>query len=85
MNLYFLNADGKEKLVKENVTNENFTLEALKWLKENHPEFKSGYQRCWVDDYDRYWIDFGSWNEFFIAHAPYEQLEIDECEVCRID
>ncbi len=37
-------------------------------LKIRRPEFNSWYQRCWWDDHERFWIDFGSHTEFYIAH-----------------
>ena len=74
MNLYFLNANSEEILVKENVGPgaDGMLAEALADLKEREPEVKSFYQRCWWDDHQRFWIDFGSHTEFYICHEPKE-------------
>ena len=76
MNLYFLDADNEEILVKENVGPgaDNMLDEALADLKERKPEVKSLYQRCWWDDHQRFWIDFGSHIEFYICHEPKDML-----------
>ncbi len=72
MNPYFLNSDSEEILVKENVGPGGASMidEALTDLKERKPEVKSFYQRCWWDDHQRFWIDFGSNTEFYICHEP---------------
>lgn len=70
MNLYFLNNNDEEIVVKEDVQVEGPALvnEALEDLKTRKPEVKSLYQRYWWDDHGRFWIDFGSHTEFYIAH-----------------
>jgi hypothetical protein len=76
-NLYFLNANSEEILVKENVGPgaDGMLAEALTDLKDRDPEFKSFYQRCWWDDHQRFWIDFGSHTEFYICHEEKGILE----------
>lgn len=81
MNLYFLDSKGNERLIKENTTQETAINDILDWLGANHPGFKSGYQRCWWDDHDRFWVDVGSWDEFFIMH----EANNGKCEACNID
>lgn len=85
MNLYFLDSKGKETLINENATQETIVSDIRSWLKKNKPECKCEYSRHWVDDHGRYWVDFGSWEEFFIIHEPYKGESSNECEVCRID
>ena len=72
VNLYFLNNENEEILVKEGAGSENDEILdlALKDLAERKPEFNSLYQRCWWDDHQRFWIDFGSYTEFYICHEP---------------
>ena len=76
MNLYFLNADNEEILVKENVGHGAYSMSevAMKDLKERKPDFNSHYQRYWWDDYQRFWIDFGSHTEFYICHEEKDEL-----------
>ena len=71
LNLYFLHADGHESLVQKDVTKLNAIKVALEDLKKRNPKFESHYQRAWDDNYGRYWIDVGSWSEFYILHDEY--------------
>lgn len=87
INLYFLNNDDEEILVKENLDcaiGEISTI-ALEDLKTRRPEFNSVYQRYWWDDHGRFWIDFGSHTEFYIAHEPKDDVASgcnkDYCEL----
>lgn len=84
MNLYFLNADNEEILVKENVKAkaEDIRDAAMHDLETRMPDFNSFYQRCWWDDHRRFWIDFGSHTEFYICHEPYDhKCNEDFCEL----
>lgn len=91
MNLYFLNADNEEILVKENVGPgaDGMSDAALEDLKERKPDFNSHYQRYWWDDHNRFWIDFGSHIEFYICHEEKDKLVIDDhkCneDFCELD
>lgn len=80
MNLYFLNADNEEILVKEAISQnaDDMLAEALNDLKKRKPEVKSLYQRCWWDDHNRFWIDFGSHTEFYICHELKDMLTTDD-------
>lgn len=80
MNLYFLNADSEEILVKEYVGPgaDGMLDDAMEDLKERKPEFISYYQRCWWDNHNRFWIDFGSHTEFYICHEEKDKLVTDD-------
>lgn len=80
MNLYFLNADNEEILVKENVGPgaDSMSDDAMEDLKERKPKFNSFHQRYWWDDHNRFWIDFGSHTEFYICHEPKDMLTTDD-------
>jgi hypothetical protein len=67
-NLYFLDIDGKEELIAENITKEEANEKALEDLKKRAPNFKSYHQRCWDDAFGRFWIDVGSHLCFYIWH-----------------
>ena len=73
MNLYFVDKDRKEHLVKEEVIPEgmgrNIMPLVLEDLKTRLPDFKSSYQRTWWDNFFRLWIDFGSHTEFYIVQS----------------
>lgn len=84
MNLYFLNADNEEILVKEDVKpgTDSMSDVMMEDLKERKPEMRTRYQRMWFDDHNRFWIDFGSHTEFYICHEPYEhKCNEDFCEL----
>ena len=82
MTLYFLDSQSEEhkvgpvKLEVGQLTS-NSETDILKVMREDlkirRPEFNSWYQRCWWDDHERFWIDFGSHTEFYIAHEPYPE------------
>ena len=80
LNLYFLNADSEEILVKEYVGPgaDGMLDDAMEDLKERKPEFISYYQRCWWDNHNRFWIDFGSHTEFYICHEEKDKLVKDD-------
>ncbi len=88
MNLYFLDNDNEELLVKKNAGPgvDKVLEEALADLKERKPDFVSHYQRCWWDNSRRFWIDFGSHTEFYIYHEPYAD-EQDGCgkDYCELN
>lgn len=85
-NLYFLHADGKETLVKENVSTDDAIKETAKYLEENHPKNEAGYFRTWMDDHKRFWIDVGSWAEFFIVREPSPNEKTStECKAYEIN
>lgn len=80
MNLYFIDKDNKQHLVKEDVnamTGEASTI-AMEDLKTRRPDFKSFYQRYWWDNFHRFWIDFGSHTEFYIVQEPKQALHVVE-------
>lgn len=80
LNLYFLNADSEEILVKEYVGPgaDGMLDDAMEDLKERKPKFISYYQRCWWDNHNRFWIDFGSHTEFYICHEEKDKLVTDD-------
>ena len=67
MKLYFQHSNGKLDLVKEIVSVDGAVSAALDDLKVRNPKYESFYQRTWTDQNDWYWIDVGSWSEFYIA------------------
>lgn len=75
MTLYFLDSNCKEheigpvSLVKGELANKSVHGLIKEDLKTRKPDFTSHYYRVWWDDYERFWIDFGSHTEFYIAHA----------------
>lgn len=77
MNLYFLNANNEEILAKRDISQnaDDMLAEALNDLKKRKPEVKSLYQRCWWDDHNRFWIDFGSHTEFYLCHEAKDMLK----------
>lgn len=85
MNLYFLDKDDKQHLVKKNVIEPgglvgcvvDYVLEDLKTRK---PGYFSGYQRTWWDNFGRLWIDFGSHTEFYICQEEKYALNIADAE-----
>lgn len=74
MTLYFLDSNCKEheigpvSLVEGELANESVHGLIKEDLKTRKPDFTSHYYRIWWDDHDRFWIDFGSHTEFYIAH-----------------
>lgn len=71
-NLYFLNSHGDEEEIREvpDGSSEHDVLGmVLEDLKNRNPEYKSYYQRMWMDDYQRFWIDVGSHTEFYIVRS----------------
>ena len=97
MDLYFLDNQNNQHLVKREVDIENVCSEVLEDLKTRKPGYVSFYQRTWWDNYFRYWIDYGSHTEFYILQKPDRALnvvddaaegqapiELDLCEACRI-
>lgn len=95
MNLYFLDANGKEHLVAKGVEDGNFNDIMLKDLERRHPGYEVYYTRQWWDDYFRKWIDFGSHTEFYLLQdenrvlnlvkEPGDDiLEVSGCDSCSI-
>ena len=78
LNLYFLDNDGKQHLVAENVAEENAGDIVEQDLAERRPGMKSFYQRMWWDQYFRKWIDYGSHTEFYILQKPEQALNVVE-------
>lgn len=78
LNLYFLDGD-EEILVKEGVGPgaDDILADSLEDLKERLPEFNSYDQRCWWDNAQRFWIDFGHHTKFYIAHE--EKADLKHC------
>ena len=66
MNLYFQYSDGSQSLIAQNVQKGDAIRVALDDLNGRNPNFKTYYQRTWTDDNGWYWIDVGSWSEFYI-------------------
>ena len=87
MNLYFLDKDDKQHLVARDVEEENATTIALEDLKKRYPEVISYYQRCWWDDFHRFWIDYGSHIEFYLLQEEKYALNVvdgsDEKHACN--
>lgn len=79
MTLYFLDSNCKEheigpvSLVEGELANESVYGLIEGDLKTRKPDFTSHYCRMWWDDHERFWIDFGSHTEFYIAHEPYPE------------
>lgn len=66
MKLYFQHSDGSESFVCE--TEEGrYVSDALEDLHKRNPNYKSYYQRIWMDDNGWVWIDVGSHTEFWIV------------------
>ena len=88
MTLYFLDSDCKEheigpvSLVKGELASESVYGLIKEDLKTRKPDFTSHYYRMWWDDHERFWIDFGSHTEFYIAHESegYEPYAEQSCE-----
>ena len=78
MNLYFLDKDDKQHLVARDVEEENATAIALNDLKKRYPEVISYYQRCWWDNFHRFWIDYGSHIEFYLLQEEKYALNVVE-------
>ena len=79
MNLYFLNNDAEEILVKENVGPgaDDILADALEDLKVRYPDYAILDPRCWWDEYKRFWIDYGSHSEFYLAHCGNDYCELN--------
>ncbi len=75
MTLYFLDSDCKEheigpvSLVEGELASESVYGLIKEDLKTRKPDFTSHYYRMWWDDHGRFWVDFGSHTEFYIAHG----------------
>ena len=76
MKLYFQNSRGVERLVAEPSNREEVVKEINKFLDDHN--YKSYYQRMWVED-KKVIIDVGSWSEFFwISHSDGSSMEFEE-------
>ena len=90
-NLYFVDGDGKQHLVAENVPDEKTWEFAELDLAARYPDFVSYYQRHWYDEYFRHWVDYGSHTEHYILQKPEQALNVvidnedEECEKCKIE
>lgn len=79
MTLYFLDSNCKEheigpvSLVKGELASESLYGLIEEDLETRKPDFTSHYCRMWWDDHSRFWVDFGSHTEFYIAHEPYPE------------
>jgi hypothetical protein len=67
MKVTLKNAIGKERVIGTCETEEEAWKIIKDFLKEHN--FKSYYHRaCFIDELNRYWIDVGSWTEFFYVY-----------------
>lgn len=67
MKMYFQHSDGVLELIKEVEFIEDFHMrDILDDLHKRNPNFKSYYQREWLDDDGNFWIDVGSHTEFYV-------------------
>lgn len=65
--IYFVNANDEREFVSDVFDNGKVLNDILdKDLKSRRPDFKSYYKRCWLDENDDLWIDFGSHTEFYV-------------------
>ena len=66
MKLYFQHSDGSESIVCE--TEEGrYVSDALEDLHKRNPNYKTYYQRTYMDGNGWVWIDVGSHTEFYIV------------------
>ena len=67
MKVTFKNAIGKERVIGTCETEEEAWRIINDFLKEHN--YKSYYHRAsFIDELNRYWIDVGSWTEFFYVY-----------------
>jgi len=67
--LFFRHSNGKEDKVASNVPWDRCVGAALDDLHKKNPKYQSYYQRLnkvVQDGKERFWIDVGSWSEFYI-------------------
>lgn len=67
MKLYFQRSNGELDFVKELASTDEAVSAALEDLKIRNPQYKTYYQRTWTDHNGWYWIDVGSWSEFYVV------------------
>lgn len=66
MKLYFQHSDGSESFVCE-TEEERYVSDALEDLHKRNPNYKTYYQRTWMDDNGWVWIDAGDHVCFYIV------------------
>lgn len=64
--LYFRHSDGSDEYICDVNEKELYVDIALQDLYMRNPRYQSYYQRTWTDDNGWFWIDIGSWNEYYI-------------------